>query len=121
MQCDNSPRKHTNTNFESLLLCCYEDMCNHVDRPDHHKKLKPNLTSESEDGKLLRIYCYISSICIFRKKLNLKNSFTCFACLHICFCFYWRTRSKLFCSSHTYTKFSLHMYKKNRDHALQHI
>lgn len=48
--CDNTPRKHnksSSSNTDILLLCCQEDMCNHVDNPDH-KKLKPNLTDDSE-------------------------------------------------------------------------
>ncbi|KAG4070101.1 hypothetical protein HA402_013344 [Bradysia odoriphaga] len=50
MQCDNSPRKHvkqSSSSFDSLLLCCHDDMCNH-DMADN-KKLKPNLTSENSD------------------------------------------------------------------------
>lgn len=59
MQCDNSPRKHVkqpSSTFDSLLLCCHDDMCNH-DMADN-KKLKPNLTSEDTDGKFI-LHTYI--------------------------------------------------------------
>lgn len=60
MQCDNSPRKHakqSSSTFDSLLLCCHDDMCNH-DMADN-KKLKPNLTSENSDGKFLIAYFFV--------------------------------------------------------------
>ncbi|KAJ6646616.1 BMP and activin membrane-bound inhibitor like [Pseudolycoriella hygida] len=49
MQCNNSPRKHVkqSPNFDLLLLCCHDDMCNH-DMGDN-KKMKPNLTSVDSD------------------------------------------------------------------------
>lgn len=61
MQCDNSPRKHakqSSSTFDSLLLCCHDDMCNH-DMADN-KKLKPNLTSENSDGKFLIAYFFVN-------------------------------------------------------------
>lgn len=53
IQCDNSPRKHvrqSSSTFDSLLLCCHDNMCNH-DMAENSKKLKPNLTSENSNGK----------------------------------------------------------------------
>lgn len=57
-QCDNAPRMHGQAFEDSLILCCYDDMCNH----NHNKnRLPPNHMPELGAGKSV-IYCFISTL-----------------------------------------------------------
>lgn len=48
-QCDNTPRTYGEAFNDTLILCCYDDMCNGHDQ----KRFHPNLTADI-DGKSLR-------------------------------------------------------------------
>lgn len=49
-QCDNAPQKYVKAFNDSLILCCYDDMCNGNDQRRFH----PNLTTDL-DGKSFEV------------------------------------------------------------------
>jgi len=46
-QCQNEPSSHTVTQPRSLLLCCYRDLCNHVDSPETRQRFNDSVLASS--------------------------------------------------------------------------
>lgn len=69
-QCDNAPRKYGKAFDDSLILCCYEDMCNGHDQ----KRFHPNFTADI-DGKSLRITSELLTKRSIHSKFGVLNSF----------------------------------------------
>lgn len=45
-QCQNEPSPHSVSHPRSLLLCCYQDLCNHVDSPETRQRYNDSVLGE---------------------------------------------------------------------------
>ncbi|KAG8332797.1 hypothetical protein J6590_015625 [Homalodisca vitripennis] len=52
-QCQNEPSSRSVAQPRSLLLCCYRDLCNHVDSPETRQRYNDSVLVVREKGLIL--------------------------------------------------------------------